>query len=212
MPDYSLSKIYKLVSNKSPDIYIGSCVTRLSTRLSHHKNKGNNCVSKKLFIDDAIVTIVLIEDYPCDNKNMLKARELYHITNNICINSHKPFVCEIPYEDKKEWHKQYQLANADKLTEYANEYYLTNTDKIKQSAKEYYIANADKIKQATKEYYIANADKRKKTDKEYYLANIDKIKEYKKEYRTTHKDRINAMQRAKRVEKQLAQKLETISL
>ena len=89
MPDYSLSKIYKLVSNKSPEIYIGSCATRLSTRLSEHKCKSNRCVSKKLFVDDAIVTIVLIKDYPCDNKNMLKARELHHITNNMCINANR---------------------------------------------------------------------------------------------------------------------------
>ena len=47
MPDYSLSKIYKLVSNKTSDIYIGSCLMRLSTRLSQHKNKNNQAVSKK---------------------------------------------------------------------------------------------------------------------------------------------------------------------
>ena len=141
MLDYSLSKIYKLVSNKSPDIYIGSCTTRLSTRLCNHKSKSNHCVSKKIFVDDATVTIVLIEDYPCENKNMLKARELYHITNNICININKPFVCEIICEDKKAWDKEYK-----------KEYRLVNNDKIKEDMKEYYITNADKIKDYQKEY------------------------------------------------------------
>ena len=41
MPDYNLGKIYKLVSNKSEDIYIGSCVSRLSNRLSVHKTENN---------------------------------------------------------------------------------------------------------------------------------------------------------------------------
>ena len=188
MPDYSQAKIYKLVSSKSPDIYIGSCLMRLSTRLCGHKNKSNRCVSKKLFAYDAIITIVLIEDYPCENKNMLKARELYHITNNICINVNKPFVCDIFYGDGKEYKKQYYIANADKF---------------KEDKKEYYLANIDKIKEDHKEYYLANAEKLKEDKKEYYLANIDKIKEYN----STHKEQRNTRDRTKRAEKKLAQDL-----
>ena len=132
MPDYSLSKIYKLVSNKSPDIYIGSCVTRLSAWLSQHKCNNNDCSSKKIFVDNAIITIVLIENYECKDKNELKARELFHITNNICININKPFVSETTCEDKKEWQKQYCLANIDKFKEYR----FANADKIKENRKE----------------------------------------------------------------------------
>ena len=103
MPDYSLSKIYKLVSNKTSDIYIGSCLMRLSSRLCTHKHKSNTCVSKKLFVNDAIITIVLIENFACNTKNELKARELHHITTNNCINVNKPFVCEIPCSNIKAW-------------------------------------------------------------------------------------------------------------
>ena len=130
MPDYSLSKIYKLVSNKSPDIYIGSCTTRLSTRLSQHKCKSNGCSSKKLFEDDAIVMIVLIEDYPCENKNMLTARELHYITINECINIRKPFVCDIAYSDKKARKKEYYTANIDKIKKNKKEYRTTHKDRI----------------------------------------------------------------------------------
>ena len=180
MLDYSLSKIYKLVSNKSPDIYIGSCVTRLSTRLCQHKSKGNKCSSKKLFLDDAIITIVLIENYECKDKNELKARELYHITNNICINHNKPFVCEITCEDKKTYKKEYYIATIDKF-------------------KEYRLANADKIKEDKKKYRLANTDKIKEERKEYYIANVDKIKEYN----ATHRDQINTRQRARYAKKNL---------
>ena len=61
MPNYQESKIYKLVSNISDDIYIGSTVNRLSHRLNQHKNKHNSCVSKNLFTNDAVIQIILIE-------------------------------------------------------------------------------------------------------------------------------------------------------
>ena len=61
LPDYSKGKIYKLVSNKTNDVYIGSCLMTLSTRLSGHRGKSNKTSSKRMFEDDAIITIVLIE-------------------------------------------------------------------------------------------------------------------------------------------------------
>ena len=125
MPDYSLSKIYKLVSNKTSDIYIGSCVMRLSTRLSTHKSKSNSCVSRKLFVEDAVVTIILIENFACNTKNELKARELHHITTNKCINVNKPFVCDIPYADTKAWKKEYNTINAEQIRAYKD----TNRDR-----------------------------------------------------------------------------------
>ena len=60
MPDFSKGKIYKLVSNISSDVYIGSCLVELSKRFSVHKCKSNTCISKSMFVDDAIITIVLI--------------------------------------------------------------------------------------------------------------------------------------------------------
>ena len=65
MPDFSKGKIYKLVSNISSDVYVGSCLVDLSKRLYQHKSKSNKAVSKSMFINDAIITIVLIEDFPC---------------------------------------------------------------------------------------------------------------------------------------------------
>ncbi len=110
MTDYSKSKVYKLVSNLTSDIYIGSCVVELSKRLSLHKSPRNTCSSKKMFVVDAIITIVLLEACPCTSKNELKARELYYITNNKCININKPFITEILYSDVA-YKKEYSIAN-----------------------------------------------------------------------------------------------------
>jgi predicted GIY-YIG superfamily endonuclease len=42
MPDYSNGKIYKLVSDKTAMIYIGSTTQDLNERLSGHKNEFKN--------------------------------------------------------------------------------------------------------------------------------------------------------------------------
>ena len=115
MPDFSKGKIYKLVSNISSDVYIGSCIVELCRRLSSHKMTTNLCVSKKLFINEAIVTIVLIENYPCENKNQLKARELHYMTTIECINKNRPFITETPYNNRKEWDKQYNELNKEHI-------------------------------------------------------------------------------------------------
>ena len=146
MPDYQLSKIYKLVSNKTEDSYIGSCLMRLSTRLCNHKNIANTTVSKKLFINEAIITIVLIENFPCNNKNELKARELYYITTNNCINVNKPFVCEIPCSDIKAWKKEYYNANSEQLNEKQKEYYHANTEKRIEYQQRYRETHTEQIK------------------------------------------------------------------
>ena len=154
MPDYSLSKIYKLVSNKTEDIYIGSCLMRLSTRLSCHKNLSNKCASKKLFTNDAIITIVLLENYPCNTKNELKARELHYITTNNCININKPFVCDIPFSDIKAWHKEYRQAN----TEHRKEYYTINAEHKIEKQKIYNDMHKEQIEEYQKEYRISHRD------------------------------------------------------
>ena len=155
MPDYQNSKIYKLVSNKTSDLYIGSCLMRLSTRLSQHKSKTNRCVSKTLFITDAIITIVLIENYPCNTKNELKARELHYITMNNCININKPFVCDIPFSDRKAWHKEYQQANKEQLNEKQKVYIESH----KEQYSEYQKAYADSHKEHRKEYNDTHRDR-----------------------------------------------------
>ena len=156
MPDYSLSKIYKLVSNKTSDIYIGSCLMRLSTRLSQHKNKNNKCVSRNLFVDDAIITIVLVESFPCTTKNELKARELHHITTNNCINVNKPFVCDILYGDGKAYRKEYYAINAEHKIEKQKIYNDVHKEQIEEYRKEYKASHRDQINARRRAHYAEN--------------------------------------------------------
>lgn len=80
MVNYKLGKIYKIVSPSHPEVppYFGSTCDALSRRMTGHrvdfKRGKNNTASKALMcFDDAI--ILLVEEYPCDNKEQLHARE-----------------------------------------------------------------------------------------------------------------------------------------
>lgn len=79
MLNYKLGKIYKIVSPSHPEIppYFGSTVQRLSVRMGEHRKnfkQGKSNSSKALMcFSDAI--ILLVEEFPCENKEQLHARE-----------------------------------------------------------------------------------------------------------------------------------------
>jgi hypothetical protein len=153
MLNYQNAKIYKLVSNISTDIYIGSTVNKLSHRLNHHKYKTNTCISKQLFANDAVVQIILIEMFPCNSKIELVAREHHYITTVSCINKRIPFITDIVIVngDQTEWHKEYYKANKEHIKECNKEYKEANKYKIKERDKEYNQANKDKINEKQRE-------------------------------------------------------------
>ena len=212
MPDFSKGKIYKLVSNKSSDVYIGSCLVDLSKRLYGHKKPSNTCVSKSMFVDDAIISIVLIEDYACENKNQLKARELHYITTLECININKPFITDVNYDDKKEWHKQYQANYNETHKEQKAQYRETNKEQRAEKAKQYNATNKEHIAQYQAQYNETHKEQKaqyRETNKEqilqqqaqyyqlhkeqkaqYYETNKEQKAQYQAQYNETHKEHI----------------------
>ena len=103
--DYKQAKIYRIevVNDASAPVYIGSTTKKyLSQRLSGHRseyqrykqgNKRSVTTSHKLFDEYGVdnCSIVLIEDYPCDDVNALRAREGFHIRNTPnCVNKQIP--------------------------------------------------------------------------------------------------------------------------
>ena len=124
MPDYQKGKIYKLVSDHTDEIYIGStCQQYLCNRLGTHvrdfKKGINRCTCKKLF-ELGDVKIILIENVPCNSKDELHKRERYYIESMKCINKYIPgrTVAE-NYQDKKEHYKKK-----------SNDYYYANKEEI----------------------------------------------------------------------------------
>lgn len=122
MPDYKLSKIYKIESQQTREVYYGSTTQSLLQRFSSHKSDYkrwlNGCCSyttsfKILVHDDS--TITLVENFACDNFDDLIAREAYYIKNDEnCINKIIPgrtreeYVADNPEMKKKAAKKYYQ--------------------------------------------------------------------------------------------------------
>ena len=131
MKDYQLGKIYKIESSQCEKIYIGStCVPTLAKRMAKHRYNYRFYLNGKyhfvtsfdlLKYDDA--KIVLIEKYPCNDADELRAREGYWQKElwNECINK----------KQEGRTGKQYYQDNVDKF----KKYYEDNADKFNVKSK-----------------------------------------------------------------------------
>ena len=140
---YKRGKIYKLTGNGL--IYFGSTTQPLNVRIGGHRQhyryylngKRGFITSFKLFENDEETKITLVEDFACDRKEQLLARERWYIENNDCVNK------TIPTRTHKEWlhtNKENQLEK-NKL------YKEKNKEQIKEKNKEYNEINKEHIKQ-----------------------------------------------------------------
>lgn len=199
MKDYSKSYIYKLVSNKTNKIYIGSSCYYLELRYNNHKHNNNKCSSKILF-DLGEVEIKIIEYYPCTNNEELRKREQYYIDmyKDIIVNKNNSYTTE---EQKKERQKIYIQKNKEHIKELHRNNYQIHKIKRCQSVKIYQNINKEKIKERKriynqknkehiKEYRTKNKEHIKEVNKIFYQNNKDKIKEYQIEYNKNNKDKI----------------------
>ena len=163
---YHNGKIYKLICDDLT--YYGSTTEKyLSSRLAKHKYQYEHqynvsTMSKKLFETQNDVNIILVEDYPCERKEQLLARERYYIDNFNCVNK------TLPLRTQKE-------------------YYNSNKAIVLQNVKNYTRENIDKVKAYKKEHYEANKEKKKEYDRNYRQENQQRIKEYMKQYREKQK-------------------------
>lgn len=153
MVNYKNGKIYKLVSDQNDKIYIGSTVERyLSNRLAGHitnfktwlNGKGNYITSFELLVLDD-VRIELIESYPCDNKDQLRAREQHwiNIHKNDCLNERNAI--GLDKERQKQYMKQYVKSENFMLSQ--KKYCQNNKEKIKKYKEKYYQKNKEKIQE-----------------------------------------------------------------
>ena len=128
MANYGKGKIYKIQANvdDSP-VYIGSTTKQyLSQRMEKHRSDykrwnagtGNKYSSFEIFDQYGIenCNIILIESFPCDSKDQLRAREDHFIKSIAnCINKNNAYIA-----DMKQYQKEYQ--KSPKWKEYNKEY------------------------------------------------------------------------------------------
>ena len=82
---YHKGKIYKLLCNLTGEVYIGSTVLNLKTRLNIHKSKYNFCKSKQI-IERNDYKIILIKLFKCECRYELNREEGIFIKHIPCIN------------------------------------------------------------------------------------------------------------------------------
>jgi len=180
---YENGKIYKLICSETGDIYIGSTIQPLEIRLSHHKSPSNTATSRK-FIKPIII---LIKNYPCNNKKELEEEEAIFIRESNCVN------IQIPGRTQKEWRE----VNKEALKEDKKQYYQDNRETILEYQKKYQQDNKEAISeyhnQYQKQYHQDNKEAIRKRQKQYEQDNKDKFtKKYNCECggKYTHKNTV----------------------
>ena len=171
MPDYSNSKIYKIIDNTNNNIYIGSTTQTLSKRLSKHvssfkawtnKTSANYLTSFKI-IENGNYDIILIENVNCENKEQLHREERKHIELCDCVNKIHPTRTNKEYynehkEEHQERSKKYREENKEKIKEMKQKYQKDNKEWLNEISKQYREEHQEYFKDYKKEYYIKNKE------------------------------------------------------
>jgi len=115
--DFNQAKVYKLVSNKTEKIYIGSTTLSLSTRLSIHKHQALHCSkpcsSKVLFENGAEVKIELLQEFGCETRKQMKVLEACLMAGygDLCCNKNSA-IGKTP-DQMKYYYREYNRKNKD---------------------------------------------------------------------------------------------------
>ena len=195
-PNYQNTKIYKIWSPNTEQVYIGATVQSLSMRMAEHRKPSNNTRSK-IIIDLGDAKIELLQEFPCNNKMESDKKEGEYIRELNCVNKNiagrtiKEYRIETK-EQHNESSKVYYINNKVKVDEYKKQYiknnkelvakrrqanYEKNKSQLLEQAKLYREKNKDKIAINMKAYTEKNKLKIAENRKVYYEANIEKIRE-----------------------------------
>jgi hypothetical protein len=181
--DYKNGVIYKICCKDEniKDVYVGSSCSHTS-RKSSHKSNCNNKNSREYnypvyrYIRDnggwENWQFVLLEAYPCENKNQLVIRERYWFELlGARLNNNYP----------QRSYTEYYEGNKEEILEKAKENYEKNKEEFSEKNKEYYEENKEEIKERRKKHYEENKEEILEKEKERYKVNKEKISEKGKE-------------------------------
>jgi len=117
-------------------VYYGSTVNELYKRFNQHRigvrrfQEGkNNYITSFEVMEHSDSRILLVEAFPCANKQELTAREAWHIRNNPCVNK------RIPGRTNHEYHLLHYQENKEATLNQCKKYYAENRAIICEKAK-----------------------------------------------------------------------------
>jgi hypothetical protein len=141
MPNYQNGRIYKITSFQTEQIYVGSTTKTLCRRMADHRSAFKKPVKNYtafiiLAFDDAFIE--LIENFPCNSKEELEARERHYIrTLPNVVNK------VVPTRSYKEWYEE----NRDKILAHKREFNqndrIQNKETINTDLREKYHENEE---------------------------------------------------------------------
>ena len=197
---YQKGKVYKLLNSVNDEVYVGStCQKLLSKRMGKHREDAllHNSPVYKLMKEIGIdkFYIELIENYPCNSKDELTAKENYWIRQISTLNTRIEGRTQKEYYEENKQHilenqKKYRELHRDTLAEYHQDYYEQNKEILLKQKKEHYDNNKESIRPQHKEYRDKNKDVLAEKSKEYYEENKEAINTYKKEWYDKHKEQV----------------------
>ena len=127
MPNYKNAKIYRIVCNITGENYYGSTTQLLCQRMAKHRITAKDkyhCRSKQI-IDRGDCSIVLVEEYACENKQQLHARERHYIEKNACVNK------TIPCQSIGEYYQK----NKDHMRENTKKNWQKNKEQLSEKSR-----------------------------------------------------------------------------
>lgn len=168
--NYQNGKIYMLEPTceyEEGDVYYGHTTSTLVKRLTHHKTDSRRqpspCSSKILFqkYGEDNIKIVLMENYPCNSKDELKAVEAKYQRENKCVNKN------IAGRTRPQWEKdnrakrnpQHAAAARKRIANMTEEQLKEYKLKKKERDRQHYLKNREKILANVKAY----AEKKKQS-------------------------------------------------
>jgi group I intron endonuclease len=171
--DYSRGKIYKLVSDVDDKFYVGSTAKqRLCNRKAGHKIDAKTKPTPAHIHFNKIgwenVKIVLIEEYPCENKMQLERQERFWIE------------------------KLKPTLNKNIPTRTDKEYQADNADKERERKAKYRKDNIEKERERNAKYRKDNIEKERERQAKYRAENRDALNEYSREWRAKKKAEAQA--------------------
>ena len=167
MPDYNKGQIYKIVDVGYNKCYIGSTIQKLSDRMAKHRTNYKAYIEGKRKFDSTAYNIFdeygvssckieWIEDYPCNSKKELEAREGTHIRNTDCVNR-----CIAGRT-----HKQHYHDNKERIAEISRQNYMDNKEEITAKRRQRRKDEPEKIREQEREAYQRNKEKKLTKNKE----------------------------------------------
>jgi len=188
--------------------YIGSTVTELANRLSHHIQSAKKYTERKIYkhfneLSWDNVSIELICTYPCNNRTELLKEENEYIRKALldpfCLNINNTLLTQEEQREKyknyrdshKEEKKKYRSEHMEEHRKYNKNYIVAHKEAVEEKKKEYREIHKEELKEYFKNYAEKHKEEKKEYKRKYAAENKEIIAKKNKEFRESNKDKIS---------------------